>query len=164
MPKSPPTPVEKPDKPKPEHPPHPAHPEQGQGPKLMTRAQLLAEINSRLATLAGQIATRQAAYFAAHGRYWQGLCTHATAPGDGTEAAADREGTRPTDEAESWTDAGLTPDRLFALQCDTYEGPTGPGYVLTVTVTWSGRTWQRAQGYGPETHRTFAWRQLPEPA
>lgn len=120
----------------------------------------MARINTFLTNLATAAATRQAAYLAAHGRYFQGLRVLTITPADGATANPDRLPSKPTDQAESWADAGLNPGNGLEvnLWCDTYQAPGGQGYVLGVEVWYSGSLWRRTQNFqGPESWRTTGW-------
>ena len=126
-----------------------------------TPTQIRNAVDSRLTTLWGFIQTHQANYLAANGKYWQGLHLLPTVPADGAVVAIDRT-QHPTDQVASWSAAAF--DKIPAtiemqLEVFTHNGPDGQGYTGIATVTISGQTWQRAQGFGPGSF-TFAWRQV----
>ncbi len=93
-----------------------------------------------------------------HGRYWQGLRTHAVTPADGKAAPPDTT-VKPTDEAENWNALGVAlPSSMeIATRVDTYDGPEGQGYVVIGEVEIGGRLWRKCMNVGPETYRTHAW-------
>ncbi len=124
-----------------------------------------AVADARLTVLwTDHIRPRQDAYFAAHGRYWQGLVT-SSIPEDGAEAVADYTSS-PTDQAETWADifgAAIGMSLPVALAVDVYEGPQGHGFVARVWIRYDGTVYMRAQNHGLESWRTAAWAvQLPE--
>lgn len=138
---------------------------------MPTLARVRMVVDDRLQDLwQNQIVPRQDAYFATHGKYWQGLRTFLLTqlpdnPADGTttvlEVAPVRD-SHPTDQPETWEGAGidLGASIPFALLMDTYGGPQGQGFVGTVWAMWDGNVYTRAQNRGPETWRTFDWRRL----
>lgn len=127
---------------------------------MATAAQIRTQVDTALATAWAAIQTRQAAYLARRGRYWQGLATHTLLPADGLELPPDRLGTRPTDQPETWAEVGAMPAIMpMSLTIDVYDGPQGQGYCATVRVTIGLRVWTRAQQFGPEAWRAFGWRQ-----
>ena len=103
------------------------------------------------------LATKQVAYLAKNGRYWQGLETHEQTPTGGT-ARAPTLSRRPTDQAESWSDEGYSiPSRSFSFEVNVYAGPEGHGYDLVCRFRDAGGTWQRTISFGPELSRGHAW-------
>jgi hypothetical protein len=125
---------------------------------MPTPQEIRDDIDTRLAALWSQIQTRQAAYFAARGRYFQGLRTHATVPADGTPEVPDRFGDRPTDQAESWNDVALTPGPApFALELHAYRGPEGPGFLAIVAVRILGTLFRRRKDSGAQPWRDTGW-------
>lgn len=142
---------------------------------------LLSCLSSRAATLASTrlkvdtwltnqwptVTGRQATYFAANGRYWQGLLSCAgtnaipnfTGASDG-DATADNMDSKPDYEAESIADVfpalvGISLPAAFL--CDQYVGPLGAGYVITVFVRFNGTIYTRSKTVGPENWRDSAW-------
>lgn len=136
---------------------------------MPTLARVRMYVDDRLTDLwQNQIVPRQDAYFAARGKYWQGLRTGVlTALPDNTDDGRTdvREVsplvlTHPTDQAETWTDAGidLGSSIPMVLSIDTYGGPFGDGYVGTVWAMYDGDVFTRAQNRGAEDYRTYDWR------
>jgi len=108
----------------------------------------------------------QDAYAAAHGgNYFQGIITPTTPPDDGAFTVPDLT-KKPTDQAERWQDVFTGGNALPAtnwpvsIRIDVYDGPRGKGWVLSVTYTKAGETWERAVNVGNETEREFAWRRV----
>jgi hypothetical protein len=98
-------------------------------------------------------------YHVTNGRYYQALTSHATAPDvptvpDGIEAS-------PTDQPETlaylWGYAQLPEVLAWSYRIDTYSGPQGDGYVLTVETVVSGEKWKRSVNYGPDAWRGADW-------
>ena len=108
----------------------------------------------------------QTDYFAAHGKYWQGIETPATLPDEGTKEKDPDLTKKPQDQVEKWEDvfkgAELLPSKWPAtMRCDVYEGPLGLGWVLTLAVSEGGIRWQRSWNYGPEKWREDKdWREI----
>lgn len=116
------------------------------------------------ANLAPHVADRQAAYLAAHGRHFQGIRTHRPGQTPGVEAPPETS-RRPTDQAESWNDAGfaLPATMPAALAVHVYDGPAGRGYTAIIEVLVAGKRWRRAESFGPEAaHRTHGWQEIEE--
>ena len=95
------------------------------------------------------------------GGYVQQLASHTTPPADGQLVAPDRLNAGPTDQAEKladfWQDAKLAPALPYSFRVDVYDGPQGPGYVVTASAILSGQLWERAINTGPETYREQPW-------
>lgn len=129
--------------------------------RAQTPAQVRTQVDTWLANRWATVQTKQAAYLAKTGRYFQGLRTHTVLePADGVELAPDNVLVKPTDQVERWADVITLPATMpCVLRIDTYDGPAGKGYVATVRVKLAGSWWERAQQVGPETYRTHAWRQ-----
>jgi hypothetical protein len=139
---------------------------------MPTLAQVRTTVDARLADLwMNQIQPRQDAHFLRTGKYWQGLVTTQTAliPNNPDDASAVREvapetDTHPTDQAETWTDAGIVLGSTLpmAIRVDVYDGPLGKGYVGVVYARWDTTIYVRSHNSGPETWRTDPWRIDPE--
>lgn len=102
----------------------------------------------------------QAQYYAVNGRFYQALESHTAAPDVPT--LPDGITTSPTDQPEDlayfWEVFAELPDVLaWSFRIDTYSGPDGDGYVLTVSTLVNGETWQRSVNYGPDTWRAVDW-------
>jgi len=134
---------------------------------MPTLAAVRTTVDNWLAARWPVVTARQDAYFANHGRYWQGLRTHLAIPShtnstDGS-AVADRLAEHPTDQASSWLDVLAEWSGVpiaAAVVMAAYEGPLGHGYVGTVILLHNGTTYLRRQNVGPESYRTEAWRIL----
>jgi hypothetical protein len=106
------------------------------------------------------VVSRQNAYFAAHGRYWQGLRTHGIPPQDPDEAAPDVGAAKPSDIAEGWPAEVLGQNFPMAIQIDAYQSPDGPGYVGTVWARWQGQVWRRSLVFGPADYLARPWHRV----
>lgn len=134
---------------------------------MPTLAQVRDFVDNRLANLwTNQIVPRQNVFFGNRGRYWQGLITTSTtalpnntAASTGVIEVTPRLNTRPTDQSETWADAGFNLEATIpmAIKIDVYNGAQGPGYVGQVWVKFNDTIFTRAQNNGPETWRTFGW-------
>jgi hypothetical protein len=112
------------------------------------------------ASVASHVADRQADYFAAHGRFFQGIRTHQPRPKDGAEAAPETN-RRPTDQAEDWNGAGFALPAF--LEIHVYDDPAGKGYVAILEVEVAGSVWRRSVGADPEAvARTRGWLEIRE--
>lgn len=136
---------------------------------MATLIQLRNRVDAWIDARLPAVQAMQEAFRASHGRYWQGLKTHSKPPEHTTaeDVDADPDGLdeKPTDEQETWRTSfpALASIKFPAsLTCDTYSGPGGHGYVLTVRVSHNGKTYSRAINVGPETDRSYGWR-LEEP-
>jgi hypothetical protein len=135
---------------------------------MPTLVQVRNAVDVRLTTLwTNTIVPRQNAFFAARGKYWQGILTTDLLAlpdnpnsGSGTVLEVAPATTRhPTDQAETWADAAIVLGATIpmALEIHTYDGPLGKGYVGIVWAKWANTVYRRAQNNGPETWRTEAW-------
>lgn len=101
----------------------------------------------------------QLQYFAVNGRYYQALDSHASAP-DVPEVPSQINAS-PTDQLETlalfWDYAELPDVLAWSYRIDTYSGPDGDGYVLTVSTLIDGAEWKRAINFGPDDWRTADW-------
>jgi len=130
----------------------------------MTLAQIQAQINNWRDTYAPRIISKQEAYLAAHGRYWQGILTPSAPPDDGASVAADWT-RRPTDQLDRWADVFAAADALPAnipaqIRVDVYSGPGGHGWTVTLIATKNGHTYYRTWNVGPETWRAQPWAEV----
>jgi hypothetical protein len=131
-------------------------------------AQALAAADDFLAAWLSTLAARQNAYLASHGRYWQGLLTHAAAPAHAANrddsAAPDRMASRPHYQTEDWLAvlpewAGLL--LPAAVRVDQYVSPVGPGWVLTLELVHGRDRYARSVNVGPEAYRDSPWAVMP---
>lgn len=112
--------------------------------------------------LAPKIVSRQNAYFAAHGRYWQGILTPSGIPADAADTAPESS-VHPSDQLETWLDfLGVDLPSTFpcSLRIDAYNGPLGHGYTVTAYVGSQGEPWTRTWEVGPEDWRAQTWHRL----
>jgi hypothetical protein len=140
---------------------------------MPTLAQVRDFVDNRLANFfTNQIVPRENTYFAAHGRYFQGLAVInvdtelPNNPNSGSATVLEvtlNANVKPTDQAESWSDLGFNfggTTLPMAILIDAYNGPGGHGYVTTVYARWNGNWYSRSHNVGPEDWRTKAWRQV----
>lgn len=115
-------------------------------------------IDAQLAVFLPRLETFQNDYYYNNGQYYQALQSH-TAPPAGVVPADVT--SHPTDQdailATLWDFAGLPDETNWSLQIDTYNGPSGPGYVLTVKTDVNGSIWIKSINYGPDTYRSADW-------
>ncbi len=127
-------------------------------------AGLKARIDGRLNLLMTHLEARQDIYFTAHGRYFQGIRTHAVLPkGEIDEETPPNPRVKPTDQAEDWDGAGIIlPAKMpFALTIDVYDGPRGKGWSVRTEVEHQGREFARQVGFGPDAaDHTFDWKAI----
>lgn len=127
----------------------------------MTPEQIREAVNTKLAAIWAAIQSKQDAFFATNGRFWQGILTHNVHPADGNETVPTIGTTCPSDQlGQPWPASIRNNPHPMALQMDCYNGPAGVGYVATVYVRIGGNVWTRAAQVGPETWRQYGWRQL----
>jgi hypothetical protein len=136
-------------------------------PQELTLAEVRTKVDNWLAPRWQVVQDRQAAYFAANGRYWQGLRTHTfdleyTSTVD-AEAQADALDSAPTDQIENWLavfpEFGVTPIPAVLI-VDVYDGPLGHGYVAQLWVKFNGNIYTRSAQVGPEDWRAAGWQQV----
>jgi len=109
-----------------------------------------------------RIATYQSAYLLGHGRYFQGLWSHATTPDEGSSNPPDQLASRPTDQLEDfgamWSQVAVGQGRIpMRVRIDVYNGPSGQGYVMTFETARAGVAYQRVVNVGPESWRNANW-------
>lgn len=93
------------------------------------------------------------------GKYFQGLRVHDILPSEGNETVPDRS-KKPTDQIESWEDAGITlPSTMpLSVRVDVYNGLQGWGFVVIGELEVGNKVWRRAINVGPESYRnTDGW-------
>ena len=120
----------------------------------------LAYYDAQINVLIPRLNNFQAQYYAVNGRYYQALVSHETAPDVPT--VPDGITSSPTDQPETlayfWETFAELPDSLgWSFRIDTYYGPDGNGYVITISTLVDGETWERAVNYGPEAWRAAEW-------
>ena len=99
-------------------------------------------------------------YFDLNKRYYQALTSHSIVPE--VPSVPDKLTASPTDQVETlayfWTAKAFLPEQLaWAISIDTYDGPSGAGYVLNVKTMLYKETWIRSLNFGPEDYRTTNW-------
>jgi hypothetical protein len=133
---------------------------------MATLAQIKAAVETLKDTIGPVLVRRQNHYFSQHGKYWQGILTPSTPPDDGASVVADYT-RKPTDQSESWADRFSGADSLPAtlkaqIRVDTYDGPSGKGWTVTLRITKSGKTYARTWNFGPEDRDT-SWADVTVP-
>jgi len=109
--------------------------------------------------LAAAIVSKQAAYLAANGRYFQCLSTHSEIPVDGAKTApATDVKTDASVVSYSEQSIPLPESTSCAVAIDNYNGPSGKGYVIRLTTNQSGKIYTKRINVGPETYRTHDWK------
>jgi hypothetical protein len=140
----------------------PAPPAQAQGETFPLIDQVIGNYLPRLASY-------QASYVIANGRYFQGLWSHSAVPDESASLEPDQLTLRPTDQLEDfaamWLTVRIAQGRLpLRFRIDVYNGPCGQGYVILIEVTRLGQIFTRAINVGCETWRDIPWRRLAEVA
>ena len=134
---------------------------------MATLKQIQTKAENFWALYGPEIISRQNAYLAAHGIYWQGLQSHGTLPDDGVETAPDLTN-KPTDQLERWLDFfqgySIPATWPIAVRIDVYDGPLGKGWTVCLRFTKNGATWERVWNFGPETSREKAWVEITSAA
>ena len=102
------------------------------------------------------LAVKQAEFFAIHGRFFQCIVS-GPAPTNGNVHVPDGS-KRPTDQAESADDIGLTfpTNPKIAMGCDVYYGTLGHGYIPFGIISIAGQEWRAQDDVGPED-RAYEW-------
>lgn len=127
---------------------------------MPTPNQIRQAVEARLRALLLDIHQRQQVYRAMNGRFWQGARTHTVTPADGNATAPDL--TRKAGDFEDWQTFGaqLPASVECAFQVDTYSGPSGDGYTVTVFVVVNGETWTRTATVGADARRATQWQRM----
>ena len=121
---------------------------------------LEGQLNTFIDTIQSNIDSRQTIYIGSKGKYFQGIATHpdAALPADGSTVTPTKT-VKPTDQAENWTDFGVTFSSKIpcAVSITYYNGPQGKGYVVHYKLLVGSEKWIRSVNVGPETRRTHDW-------
>ena len=125
-----------------------------------------AKINTYSAAFVGTIKTNQDAFFAANGKYFQGIALLGpTAKPDGTTDIQVVNASKPYDQNVSWFDfaSNVFKNNLkipIQLKIDVYQAPTGWGWILTAEVWYAGIG---PDAYGRNgSHWVYQYNQGPE--
>lgn len=118
------------------------------------------------------IVARQENFRTNRGHYWQGVRTHTVTPThtNSTDGSSepDRLDDSPSDDLfAKWSAAfpEWAGTKLGAcLKVDTYDGPLGVGWALTIEVIHNGNLYRRCLNVGPETNRAYGWQLITPPA
>jgi len=129
--------------------------------------QVKFEIDSAAVAHLSKLSDFETAYKAGHRNFYQQLWSNSVTPADGAALAPDLLNAGPTDQAEKLADflaaAQLPATMEYASKVDVYDGPDGPGYVLSLRVILAGQLWQRSINTGPEAWRDQAWAPMAVP-
>lgn len=99
----------------------------------MTLQELQTKANAKLATFWSLLQTKQDAYFAKHGKYFQLIVSPTNAVIDGLDS--DFVATSPSDEVHQIdVDFAFAEKIPFQIRVDEWVGPSGKGYKATVLV------------------------------
>lgn len=106
-----------------------------------------------------EISGLQNAYFASHGRYFQGIKTTDIVPKEGTLVTPDKT-RKPHHQLEDWNDFGANINDLpFSLEICSYQSPFGCGWESIFLVEIDGVKHAKIVGEGVESYfRNFDWR------
>lgn len=125
---------------------------------MATLQQIKDQVDSKLATLWTAIQNKEAAYFSANGRYWQGLRTHTVNPADGVEVLPNIGTSAPAYQGDPYPTAIRNTAMPMSIEIHQYRTPAGVfGYQAWVYVTVLGETYTRSAQVGPESWRSFGW-------
>jgi hypothetical protein len=96
------------------------------------------------------LSQKQDAHKARFGRYWQGLETHSTPPGQ-QDRSPDRWFNTPTDQrGHGWGKFISFNNMPYSMRMDVYSGRDGDGWVLCARVLEGGKVLERCTGEGAE--------------
>lgn len=124
----------------------------------MTLQQIKDAADAKLATLWTAVQNKEAAYFAANNRYWQGLLTHSVIPAEGAEVLPNIGTASPSYQNDPYPSALRNVALPFALEIHQYVCPDGTkGYQAFIYVYVLGDLWTRSAQVGPETFRGYGW-------
>lgn len=119
----------------------------------------LLYIDAQLTVFLPRLDAFEAQYYAQQATYWQALSSHNTPP-EGVAPPTDMNAI-PTDGTLSlavmWDYAALPEAIGWSWRVDTYAGPDGDGYVLTVDATVGADVWRKSINTGPDTWRASDW-------
>ena len=132
----------------------------------MSLATTQAAIDIAMSTLLSNIDSAQAAYYAAHGKYWQGLISHLTVPDSGVSIEANNLSATPTDQDVTW-DAFMGANKPGTIPAsvtvDVYQTPTGEwGYVKRVLFVYGGGVYSTATDSGENPANNVPWGSTPD--
>src|SRR5688572_15892946 len=106
-------------------------------------------VNAFITNFTSMLGTRQDAYKAANGKFWQGLPTQDRSnPPDGNTDQTPDVSRKPTDQTADWSAmiTGLPAKWPASLEVVTYSGPLGDGFRLIARVKGDGsntEVWQK---------------------
>lgn len=131
----------------------------------MTPQEIRDAIDAKLAVLWNKIVSKQTAYHASHGVYWQGLRLFTVTPADGTEETPTSADNTPSDVTTTWIQflgVDLPGTLEFNLEIhstgvDPGDGTVENGFLAMVWVEIAGNIYQRQQGYGEASGRSRGW-------
>tara|TARA_R100000908_G_C3740442_1_gene137152 strand:- start:555 stop:965 length:411 start_codon:yes stop_codon:yes gene_type:complete len=127
--------------------------------------QIQGQIDAGIASYMPVIQRLQDTFLEENGKYWQGLFTHSSAPSDESTAAPDSLSLTPTDEEVSWSDiagASIPSEMLSRIKIDTYNSPSGQGFVIVAEKEINGKIYRRHYNSGPVSGRDVSWHEISE--
>jgi hypothetical protein len=132
---------------------------------MPTLLELRDALNAKLVQFWPLVTGNQYQYYQNHNHYWQGLKTHVFNLPTFTDISGDANNpdnldSTPNDQASTWLDQFPVLNNVpitGALVMDTYQGPQGDGYVLSMYVKHNNKVYTRSQNMGPEDWRTQNW-------
>jgi hypothetical protein len=117
-----------------------------------------------VASKTAQIVGCQDAFKASRGKYMQVLWTSSTTPTDGKVVVSDQLTLKPYYQTESaelfFTCTGIKTDLPARLRVDTYDGPNGHGFSVTLEVMSGKEKYQRTLNFGAEIYRERDWAEV----
>jgi hypothetical protein len=141
---------------------------------MPTLVQVRNAADNALAPLWTAIQNRQDLFFAANGRYFQGLKTttfgalvnHLNDANPVTGSVVPVLTSHPSDQAETWNSisAGFPATLPCAIEVGIYRTPAQTdGYYARAWAKWDGKWYVRTVQVGPETQRAHNWAQVTVP-
>lgn len=124
---------------------------------MMTLAETQQAIDTEFVGFEALMNSRQAAFFAGYGRYFQGLPLTSGVPADGERLPIDQGGAMPTDQPVPWPVEELPPTLPAQIAINVYESSAGHGYTVLMRHMWAGTTWRRTIDYSPTGTINGVW-------
>ena len=120
---------------------------------MTTLSETTSEIDARVSELVPWIASQQEAYIAMYGKYAQLGWSHSYDPEDGEVLQPDLLHELLPGKSQTWVDFGYPVQEPRCSACiDEYVAPSGAGWVLNLSLIFSGVQYRKRVGHGPESH------------